>query len=303
MSANKLTPIPATHTRVNDETAELLGDRLLLTSGLDGFADRNLLVTTGGVMGNDQIEIRLVLTAPAMEPFTLDKLIFRLRGWLANALPTLVEQEWVYEVKGGIHPDIHLPCIVVVINDYHFLGSDSTPQILKAASVFLKAELKQHYHGVYLLAGNERLVPLDYQVDDLYRNRISLELSPELVFIRPRIGTGVKYDSEQERYAANYLQAALELALDPFENVNRVTVTHNGKRMFMSVSLECGRVRQPNAATLNAIEATITQVISRHARKQGFFDDLVFVPAAAHGDVDDGDYDEDRGFLGENDEY
>ena len=307
MAALQFPIVPATTMTVNDQTAQLLTDRLLLTERLTGYADQILLVTTGGVMGNDEMEIRLVLTALGFEDFGQSKLQQRFFHHLRRSLTAMVYGNWVSDVREGTHPDAGLPCVTVVINDYNFLGESSTDLVLREASVFLEVEANVQRQQVFTLAGDQRLVPLAFQVDDMYRDHIELTLSVQLELVRPRgYLAGVDYDSDRDKHGANYLKAMLELALDPYRHVTRIFVdprdtgeesglSPRGVKIRLGLDYGHDGLRQPTAADLKAIEGVITEVLRRHVLcKTGFFTTPVLVPAYIHHDVDDGDFDEDR---------
>jgi hypothetical protein len=310
--------------KIDPAVERMLADRYLLTSGLTEFPQGVILVTCGDATGGSPAEVRLTLTAPGLDEHfaTLDSLREDLVAWLrlsltrkgldaletfeaiggvklpgglAHALSTLVNTNWAYNVTIRPHFQTKEPEIVVSIDDCNVLGHRSQRLVLAAAKLYLTPIARGCYQQVITLAGGQRYMPLEFEVDDLYRRSMKLILHPSLEFVRPRM-LAIRRDGEE-----NFLQVALEMALDRFEFVVRVGVRTLTEGVQINVNFD-GR-HMPTAPDLNAVQAAMTDVLRTHVYlKSGFFTDLVLAPAYTHSDPE-GDYDEGAGWLGEFQEY
>ncbi len=110
-----------------------------------------------------------------------------------------------------------------------------------------------------------------------------------------------KHDDDPAWRTAYFMEQALEMALDRFEVVERVSIRVAPDGVHIDVIFGCRH--RPTAGDLNDVQAAITGVVRNHAYlKTGFFTSLVVAPAHWHSDTE-GEYNEYEGFLHEYREY
>ncbi len=304
-----------------DVTDQFVARRLLLEAGLAKYEYPNqlLIAAVDDTGSNATCAVRLSIVAPGMElgqleeirrdlvdrlraairPITMgdDDLQYNSRSGEYNREPDH-ENDWVYKV--AIEPHFHSgePQVVVTMNDPQYLDLASAPAVLGYVRGILTPVAKSHWRQLVLLDRFERLVPLPFQVEDLYRRSITVELPAELKLVQTR-RPGGDYDENPVRRACNAFEHTLRvvLGLDTWVEHTSVSLSRQGA-ISLQVDLN-RRVGTPSAVDLNRIQWTVCQVVAMHASVEGYYSQLVIRPAREEHDLLDGDYDEDAGFLGE----
>lgn len=274
----------------------ILSQRVL--PGLESHLGNAIIIVSNSTFDTDYM-IHLSLIAPDLKG--LDKLLARLGTWLKQSL-TAVDPDWVHDVTIKPHFDNGESEIVVEITDASILGNASLDLVLAMAKTYVAPFAAQHpqgYRNVYVLKGEQRLVPLTFD-QPVTSTAMSVMLPEPLSLRAPQRfaarqltrdalqGADVSMDSSTAKCA--YLTAALELAFDQIDWVDNIVVSSSAKGIHVAVNFDY-RSPSPTPFTVNTTQNIIMEVLQRHVRFAGINNDLVFVSTTPAGDndYDDGD--------------
>jgi hypothetical protein len=291
-----------------DPGEQIIKDRLLLTEPAPDFLRQLLLVTCGSV--SDPYIVRVAVTAPGMpskELFQIrEDLVKRLRSalkptnmgdkeadWRVMSEQELANQNpWIHLIRLERNPNTGMNEVVFSITDHQHMGAKSTPAIMSHIRALLAEVACAGGRSLVILAADQRLVPLNFDIDSDRRASMSLELPPGLRLKLPR-RLGDEYAEDEGDRSRLSLKRTLETLLGLGDMTCFVDV-RSGRSSAARINISFGVQRtQPSAGQVNWAQRVVAYVLSQHCFYQGSFDRLVIVPARAEYDImDEGDCDD-----------